>query len=266
MYVDASDQRPPSLLVRRPVDPLALVMGGVIAAGAHLVVPLVVVVSAAILTAIGVLSGATTTPAIAEREIVEARFVKLGRPFDPRRLPNRRVNVLNAQTPHGVAVSKNMNPTRPEREDAGIRDAREAEIAHIGTRAQLFAEIARMQEQEGNPDGIEEGTSDSARAGDLYAGQLYALFRRGWSTPTTIDRDELGALTCEVDVEISADAHVSGFRVRRPSGNALFDQSVLDRLQQIQDGGSPLPQPPADVASQYLGQTIGLRFRGRDAH
>jgi len=27
-----------------------------------------------------------------------------------------------------------------------------------------------------------------------------------------------------------------------------------------------LPQPPAEVASEYLGQTIGLRFRGRDAH
>ncbi len=264
MYVDASDLRPPSLLSRRPVDPLALAMGGVVAAGAHVVVPLVIFLGMAILTAVGALTAETPSPAIEERVIVEARFVKLGRPFDPRRLPNRRVNVLNTQTPHGVAVSK--NPVHREHDDAGVREAHEAEIAHLGTRAQLFAELARLEEQEGNPEGIAEGTSDTARAGDLYAGQLYALFRRGWSTPTTIDADELRALTCEVDVEISGDAHVAGFRVRRTSGNALFDQSVLDRLQQIQDGNTALPQPPAEVASQYLGQTIGLRFRGRDAH
>ena len=122
------------------------------------------------------------------------------------------------------------------------------------------------QEQEGREDGITEGTeTQTARAGDLYAGQLYAFFRRGWSVPTLLNQDEVRSLVCEVDVSITGDAHVGGFRLRRPSGNPLFDQSVLDRLQEIQASGAGLPQPPDEIASDYLGQTIGLRFRGRDA-
>lgn len=265
MYVDADDVRPPSLLERRPLDRVATLVGIGVAAGTHVVLPLALAIGFAVLSALGVLVAAPERRPVRERQVVEARFAKLGRPFDPRQLPNRRVNIVDSQLSTKTAVSKNMDRVRRERPDAGVRNAREARLANLGTRAQLFAELAEQRLQEGNPEGIEGGTEQNARAGDIYAGQLYMFFRRGWTIPDVVDRETLQGMTCEVDVDISTDAHVADFRLARPSGNPLFDQSVLDRLQEIKTNGTSLPRPPEEIADDYLGRTIGLRFRGRDA-
>lgn len=268
MRVEAEDWRPPSSLERRGVDPAAVVVGGIVALGFHGAI-IFALLAVAILKALGVISD-HVEPAqdVVERTVVEARFVKLGKIFDPRQLPNRRVPRLSTAPPEpGTAVSKNMNPERRQRPDAGPRPENPTEdlLTRLGDRAQVFAEIAEQRDQEGNPEGIEEGTEDTARAGDVYAGQLYVFFRRGWTVPTVVTDDERRGLVCDVDVEIAGDRQITGYRIRGSSGNAIFDQSVLDRLQALRDANAQIPEPPPEVAGDYLGRTIGLRFRGRDA-
>ena len=51
--------------------------------------------------------------------------------------------------------------------------------------------------------------------------------------------------------------------IAQSSGNALFDQSVEDRLRQLQDDGTKVPDPPPEIAHRYLGKTISLRFKGK---
>ena len=264
MHIDANDVRPPSLLVKRHVDTVAVFAGATMAVVAHLALPLALFSAAAILAALGIFQPPTEEP-IEERQIVEARFVKLGRPLDPRKLPNRHVPRLSTAPEEGLTVSK--NPQHRVLPDGGRPpDPEVAALVHIGDRAQAFAELAELREQEGREDGIEDGTeTQNARAGDIYAGQLYAFFRRGWTTPTLINPDALRGLVTDVDLSITGDARVGGYRLRHSSGNPLFDQSVLDRLQQLRESGEQLPQPPSDISRDYLGQTIGLRFRGRDA-
>jgi hypothetical protein len=46
------------------------------------------------------------------------------------------------------------------------------------------------------------------------------------------------------------------------SGEPLFDQSVEDRFQELRSLGTTLPEPPPEIADQYLGKTIGVRFKG----
>lgn len=200
------------------------------------------------------------------REVISARFVQKGRVLDPNELPNRRVPQLSTAVPDDLVVSKAPRERRP-RPDAGPPppNATADLLQRLGDRAQVFAEIAEQRELEGDPDGIEEGTETIARAGDLYAGRLYSLFRRGWTVPTTIDDEEKRGLRTSVTIDIGQDMRVTGFRVVGPSGNPLFDQSVADRIQQVQESNTNLPDPPEEIAADYVGRTITLRFLGRHA-
>lgn len=252
MYVDETDARPPSLLRRKAINVLALVIGVVVAVTAH-------VLFASLILIVGVLFGSEVLAheeAIPEDEppeveFIEAEFVKLGRQFDPRELPNRQ------REARSTAPRRSDVPTRDSRrvripEDAGIRpaDAVDDELARLGTRADEMARIARAAEQEGDPEGIEEGTA-TREEGDIYRGLLYAFFRRGLQRPSTIPDGELRGLRAVVQVESSPDGRITGFRMARPSGNADFDQAV--RLRMDQAVGSRLPEPPEEERDQYWG-------------
>jgi hypothetical protein len=66
-------------------------------------------------------------------------------------------------------------------------------------------------------------------------------------------------------VEIGEQLEITGFSIRSGSGNALFDQSIIDQITRLQQGDQHIPPPPEEVASQYIGQTIAVRFHGRQA-
>jgi len=139
-------------------------------------------------------------------------------------------------------------------------DAAEDPLARLGDRADTLSTLARPREREGDPDGIAEGT-ETRDSADLYPGQLYTYFRRGWRAPSGIPDDELRALSAVVEVELTRDARVGAWRISRGSGHESFDESVRLRMRQAE--GAALPSPPADEADRYLGRSIALRFLGR---
>jgi hypothetical protein len=262
--VRAEDLRPPSLLGRKVIDGKMAVGGVLTVLAAHLLVPGAIIALIALLSAAGF--GKKPLRAIPDDHIVEARFVKLGKPFDPHKIPNRKVPIKTTAPQPGVAVSKQMDPPKVKKPDAGPppTHAEENPLLHLGDRAQAFAEIAKKQEQEGDPQGIEEGTETTAKAGDLYRGQLMTFFRRGWSIPTTLG--DTSGLTVRANVEITADRHVGDYQIVTGSGEPLFDQSVEDRFNELRSLGTTLPEPPPEVRSQYQGSwTLGINFNGKKA-
>ena len=263
VQVRAEDLRPPSLLGRRLLTGKMALGGLLFALGAHALVPATIALMLAIIAATGV--GAKPTQIIPEDKVVEARFVKLGKKFDPRQLPNRRPPIKTTAPQPGVAVSKNMDPPKPKNpEKPPPQRAEENPLKNLGDRAQAFAEIAEKREQEGDPQGIEEGTETQAQAGDLYRGQLVAFFKRGWTIPTTL-RDT-SKLTTRATVEITADRHVGEHEIVKSSGEPLFDQSVEDRFNELRSLGTTLPEPPPEVASQFSGTwKLDVNFIGKKA-
>lgn len=247
--------RPLSLLENDSVDRLSLGMGVLISLGVHAALPLALAGLAAALATFS----AQTPDAPKERTVVEARFVRLGKPFDPRKLPNRKVPKLSTALANDPLASK----TPRELDDAGQpQDAVPDNLTRLGDRAQAFAEIAKAEEQEGDPEGTAEGTDDYAEAGDLYAGKLKGWMEQGFSVPTVIPTDELKTLRTDVDVLISENGTVARFSLRSESGNSIFDQAVLAHLESKQ--GQAVPEPPSEIAKDYLGRTVGFLFSGRD--
>ena len=242
-------------------DTASVLTGLSVSAGVHLSLILAYVLT-------GYLHGAglfgKDAPAIDERIVVEARLVQLGKEFDPKRLPDRKVPRLQTAPPDSIAVSKDPNDKKPSEDKQRPPDPTEDLLTRLGDRAQTFAEVAEEREREGDPEGVEDGSS-RAKAGDAYAGKLYAFFRRGWTVPTTISDEERAKLRAEIDIVIGSDLTLQSFDLRRSSGNALFDQSVTDNLQRILSEKMQLPAPPTEVAGDFVGPRVGLRFHGRHA-
>ena len=260
MHVEPNDWRPPNLFIRARLGTEAI-LGGLTSILGGVLIVASLALSAKLAAATDEL--ADDAPVIDE-EVVSARFVKLGVDF-MEKLPNRRVNRLSTHTPQGQAISKRPRRQRPP--DAGIPPENSTEdlLQRLGDRAQLFAEDVPQMEQEGSPDGIEEGTETEAQAGDIYAGQLYAFFRRGWTVPTTISDEEKNNLSVEATIEISEGLKLVSSRLRGSSGNADFDQSVTAQLDRIRVQNFDVPEPPLEVRATYVGRPVTLRFRGRQA-
>ncbi|MGB0679289.1 MAG: TonB C-terminal domain-containing protein [Polyangiales bacterium] len=264
MIVEVSDWRPPSLLGTPRLRAGGWIAGLVVTLLIHVALPWAGRWLIDWLTAQALLQRPEPVEAPA-KVVVAARFVRLGKPLDPTQLPNREVPRLSTAPPDQVVVSKDPQDTPPPDSEAPPPDAQEDLVRRLGDRAQMFAEIAEARDREGDPMGIADGTARNAREGDLYAGRLYQFFRRHWTVPTTISDDERRELTCEVDVTIGLDLQIRRFDVRRSSGNPLFDRSVQDAIAYLQRQRSPIPPPPEELAAEYLGKTLRLRFRGRDA-
>jgi len=258
-----SDERPPSLLTRPPVSPGMIVAGIGFTLGAHLLVPLAMMASQWLLIALGlaIASSERERPMLPPHTIA-AEFVQLGKPFDPTKLPNRKVPPVAKRTPDGVVVSKDAQETEPKPEDKKRPpDAQDSLLDNLVDRTKDFAEDVPY-EPEGDPQGIAEGTATSAKAGNLYLGQLTVFFQRPWSVPNVVQNAE--TRKAFVSVQIAADGRLLRCELNRSSGDPLFDQSAVDAVQSLIDADAILPEPPADLRDAYYGTTIAINFDGRN--
>jgi outer membrane biosynthesis protein TonB len=262
MYAD--EERPPSLLQKRPIDPLVITLGFLMAAGAHLLIPAFLLASQWLLVLLGL------AVAVEDRErekppqeVIAAEFVKLGKPFDPQKLPQRKVPPVVKRRPDGVVLSKDAKeqPKEEEKKEKP-KESQESLLDNLVDRAKDFAEDV-VTEEEGDPEGIAEGTAKEAKLGDIYLGKLTVFFQKGWTVPNVVqDREKLTAIA---SVSISDDGHLQTVELQTPSGDALFDQSVLDTITALIQANASIPEPPPEIASTYYGRTLAVRFRGSDA-
>ena len=72
--------------------------------------------------------------------------------------------------------------------------------------------------------------------------------------------ETLKTLSASATVSISADRHVTGFSITRPSGNNTFDDEVRATLQSIQSSGVEVPAPPP-LYPDMLGHSLPVSFR-----
>lgn len=115
----------------------------------------------------------------------------------------------------------------------------------------------------GSPEGVPGGTETDplkGRAADLYRAQLAAWFAGRFAIRGKIPFDTLKTLSASAIVTTSADRHVTGFSISRPSGNETFDDTVRATLSAIQSSGVELPGPPP-LYPDMLGRTLPVSFR-----
>lgn len=261
-----ANERPPSLLDARPIGGSALTLGLLATLAAHVMIPLAILGSQWLLVVLGLAVPVTERERPREIvEITEAELVRLGKPFDPRKLPSRKVPPVAKAPPDAVTVSRDPTPPPPEKppeKKERPKDAKLAALDNLIDRTKDFAEDVEY-EQEGDPEGLREGTATKRGEGDLYAGQLSLFFRRNWSVPNVVQDPE--RLVAEVFVDVTEDGEVTGVKIAKPSGDVYFDQSLLDAIEPLVKERAQIPEPPPELLSTYYGKTLKLRFKGTDA-
>ena len=204
-------------------------------------------------------------------EVIETRFVRLGKRREPRKLPSKEIRDAEQTAPVPQAPeSEPMAAVPTGKKEKGLAKPKEKRnqrdedlLSQLGERAGAISDLTKGPELEGDPDGIVEGTKATGDELEIYLGKLYSYFRRGWQVPTLITDEELQKLACVIELSVTKDGHVGEYEVKRPSGNEAFDESVRRRMSQAE--GAELPGPPESVANRIYGETISLRFFGRHA-
>lgn len=186
-------------------------------------------------------------------EYVETRFVKLGTTYRKRALPTK-LKVGGAPAPGGGAREPGL---RRQVADAGVEGEGTSNILDaLAGRAGDVAGEGKAKRGVGSPDGISSGTA-TEEDGDIYRGKLYVFFRRGFTLPPSLSRDEAKGLRATVRVTISENGRVESYTLGS-SGNREFDQAVRLRMEQAL--GSKLPEPPPEVRSDFFGRTLPVGF------
>ncbi len=206
------------------------------------------------------------------RPVVQAALLKLGKPLDPKRLPDRLLPQQRTAPKKQITASRE-DPAKPHKPDAGAPplDAKDSDLQNLIAKSDPFAEDAgKARPEEGRAEGVDGGTEtdpNKARAGDEYAAELGKLFAQALTVPTVISVGEARKLCAVYQVTISRDMviwHINHTPVKS-SGNELFDDAARSMLQKFLDEKRVLPKPPPAVEELYRGRNVQLVILG-DPH
>jgi hypothetical protein len=213
-----------------------------------------------------------STEEAVSKPVIAATLLKLGKPIDPKKLPDRLVPRARTAPQHENVASREDPKKRDP--DAGAPpppNTQPSDIARLIAKSDPFAEDAgKDRPEEGRAEGIEGGTEtdpNKVHAGDMYAAKLGQFLHDRWVFPTVISQGEANRLCVIYEVALSPKMvvwHLKESPVRK-SGNDLFDDSAREMLQKLLDNRTPLPDPPSEVVDVYRGRTIAITLAG-DSH
>jgi hypothetical protein len=206
--------------------------------------------------------------ALVARPVVQASILKLGKPIDPKKLPDRLVPQQRTAPKKTLTASKD-DPAKVK-PDAGAEpeNAKDDDIKNLVTKSDPFAEDAgKRRPEEGHELGVDGGNEtdpNKVHAGDMYALKLGQFFGQNLTIPSIISGGEARRLCVTFDIRLNARMviwHVQASPVKS-SGNELFDDAARTMLLKLLDDKKSLPEPPPELEGQYRGQKLRVQIPG----
>lgn len=206
--------------------------------------------------------------ALVSRPVVQASILKLGKPIDPKKLPDRLVPQQRTAPKKTLTASKD-DPAKVK-PDAGAEpdNATDSDIKNLVTKSDPFAEDAgKRRPEEGHELGVDGGNEtdpNKVHAGDMYALKLGQFFGQNLTIPSIISGGEARRLCVTFEINIGRNMviwHVKASPVKS-SGNELFDDAARSMLLKLLDDKKALPEPPKDVDELYRGRRLQIQVPG----
>ena len=203
------------------------------------------------------------------RPVIQASLLKLGKPLDPKKLPDRFVPQARA-APQKQVVASREEPG-PKKPDAGVPpppNTQDSDIANLIAKTDPFAEDAgKARPEVGHESGIDGGQEtdpNKVKAGDMYAALLGQFFTERNHVPTIISVGEARRLCVVFEMQVGRNMVVWHVRQEpvKSSGNPMFDDSARAMLLKLLEDKTPLPTPPKEVDEQYRSRKVQLSILG----
>lgn len=204
------------------------------------------------------------------RPVVQASLLKLGKPIEANKLPDRLVPQQRTAPKKELTASQEEPPaTKPDAGAPPPPNAVDSDLENLVAKSDPFAESGARRPEEGHEGGVEGGTEtdpSKVRAGDMYATQLGQFFGQHLNVPSVISVGDERRLCAVYEINVGKNMviwHVRSAAVRG-SGNELFDDAARTMLLKLLDDKTPLPQPPKEVDELYRGRRIQIIVTGRN--
>ncbi len=192
-------------------------------------------------------------PVDLDQKPITASLVRLGKPREEKLLPRKEeapppevkkeeiAVPLPVPSPRAVVVP-GPEPKKPTAKQDLFKALNNA------------AKQAKPEELEGKADGDPNG--DSAKEeGERYFGIISAAVRRYYDVSNTIPEAERRTLKAEVALKVSGTGEASDVRLKKGSGNELFDEAVLSAVKKA----APFSPPPEHL-KKVLQAGVTLAF------
>jgi hypothetical protein len=203
------------------------------------------------------------------RPVVQASLLKLGKPIDPKQLPDRLVPQQRTAPKKAITASQD-DPGKKEDAGAPPVNAEDSDLLNLVAKSDPFAEDAgKKRPEEGHAAGIDGGTEtdpSKVRAGDMYATQLGQFFGQHLNVPSIISVGDERKLCAIYEINLGKNMVIWYVRSSpvKSSGNELFDDAARTMLSKLLDDKTPLPTPPKEVDDLYRGRRIQIVVTGRN--
>ncbi len=192
---------------------------------------------------------------------VVAKLVRLGKPKDPNKMPDKIVPQVATRKEEGVDYTADAGDAPSKKKKRRDRDAKISDrLRHSLDKIDLLAQAQREMEAEGSPDGVAGGTATEASGGDPYMTKIADLFTRTWLLPAIIPKGEARKLYVLIVLTIDKTGKIeTPITFDRRSKNMHFDNSIAAAWQTIKK----LPLPPPDRFAAILANGLALKITWR---
>ncbi len=191
-----------------------------------------------------------------DQKPIHASLVRLGKPRDEKLLPRKEEPPppKEEKAPEPVAIPLAAPKAIPipnlDAKKAPSKDDAKKEAEAKKRLASAFSKMTALkpEEAEGKADGDPSG--DSAKEeGERYFGMISAQVRRYYDVSNTIPEAERRTLKAEVSMRVSSTGEASEVKIKKGSGNELFDEAVLSAVKKA----APFSPPPEQLRKVLQG-------------
>lgn len=195
------------------------------------------------------------------QKYVVAKLVRLGKPRDKNKLPDKEVPRIATIKKSGVSYDGDPDAKPKKKKKRKDRDAQVSDkLRRSFDKAAAFAKISDKANREGSPDGVAGGTAKKASKGDRYMTRVADIWNRNWSLPAIISPKKARSLYVLVVIRIDRSGRIKfPIKFDRKSGNTHFDASIRSAWSRIKR----LPLPPGDRVASVLANGLALRLTWR---
>jgi len=189
---------------------------------------------------------------------VVAKLIKLGKPRDEKKMPDKVVPQAATKKEDGIDLSADASdPASKKKKDEDRNATISDRLRRSLDKAELLARAQRESDEEGRPDGVVGGTARTAREGDPYMTKIADLWNRNWSLPAVIPRVEAERLFVLITLRIDSSGTIQfPLQFDRRSSNPVFDNSIVAAWTAIKQ----IPQPPQDRFASILANGLKLKL------